>query len=124
MNQNDMDVTAAIVNLLNNMGMDSAGMEKLKGGNRDIVPLLADIMKMHRGRVKICEPALQLMAKLAQPGSTPTSSHFKVNMMFYSTQSFQISFNLQLLYSQEMQSKLQIGLRGRVQQLRDTWMLI
>lgn len=77
-NQNDMDVTASIVTLLNNMAMDEAGIAKIKGAQRDVIPLLADIMKIHRGRVKVCQPALNLMAKLGQPGPR-TSPHFTVS---------------------------------------------
>lgn len=79
-NINDIDTTAAITNLLYTIGLDDAGIEKIKGQRRDIVPLLEKVMRGHRGRVKVIMPATGLLANLARPGVGHTSPAFMVRL--------------------------------------------
>lgn len=72
-NLGDPDITAAITNVLYNIGMDDVGIEKIKGQRRDIVPLLATVMRTHRGRAKVIVPATGLLANLSKPGVGATS---------------------------------------------------
>lgn len=75
-NQNDMDQAAAMTGLLYFMGMDAAGIDTLKGHRRDIMPLLSNIMRVHRGRVKVAVPAMGLTGRYGRPGPEAVSPAF------------------------------------------------
>ena len=92
-NKNDPDVVASIASLLNNIAMDDAGSAKIKEV-RDPVPLLNDVLKLHHGKVKVCEPVLGLIASLAKPGVGETSNVLTVSILYHKLAHCISSYNI------------------------------
>jgi hypothetical protein len=64
--------------LLHTIGSDDEGIQYLKNGYKDIVPLLCKTMRAHRGRVSIAVPVSSLLAALSSPNVGAASKSFTV----------------------------------------------